>query len=133
MSYIVTIRREGPKGEHPPIEAAEFRSAVDADPAFEVKSFAGSEDLVARWTSTEGKAAADFVFSAADGTIHVNMPANEVLVRMQSLAREVAAGVFGEEGEELTEVPVSGESPPGQGCATSIILFLPAFATYFVD
>lgn len=63
------------------------------------------------------------LFVLEGGVVNVTSPSNPALIKIQSLASTLGASVSGEEGENLSNVHVSGETAAGCG---------PAVWTFFV-
>ena len=128
MSYVVSIRRDTA------ITAEELRSVVQGDPEFTaatstVEHADGVIELV--WQVDENADPEFFVLS--DGAVDVTTPSNNALRKMQAVAERLGAQVFGEEGEELTNVEVSDNVPGGCGpVAWTILLFLILVGGYWL-
>ena len=104
MSYLVTISREGA-----PLADAEVDAAFRADASFSVEG----SPVTAVWQGLPGTPHEHFVYE--DGAITVTTPSDAALVKMQQLAAALGAKVRGEEGEDLTDVPVPPPSAGGMG------------------
>lgn len=128
MSYVVSIRRDAA------ITVDELQSAVEADPEFSVETSTvqladGVMELA--WRPTEDADAECFVLSK--GVIDVSTPSNSALRKMQAVAANLGAQVFGEEGEDLTDVEVADALPGGCGpAAWTVLLVLVLLAGYWL-
>ena len=109
MSYVVTISRE-----HAPISAAEFDAARGNIDGF-VKD---GNDVY--WQATPKSDKHYFVLK--DGNIIVTTPSDSALIRMQAVAKALGAKINGEEGEDLTDVPVQEGEASFIGCAIALLI-----------
>lgn len=102
MSYIITLRRSLGK----PISAEEVHSVIEHASDLELESAPSEVDEVLfRWTGGEEGSPLDLLFSR--GEIETaTTPSNAALRRLQRLAEELNASLFGEEGEDLSDVDV---------------------------
>ena len=110
MSYVVTISRDAP------IKDDELRTVLKDFAELEISETAHSDDgalLEIRWQPNGDAEPSYFVFS--DGKISAYTPSDEALVQLQALAKSLQAQVFGEEGENLTEIEVP--DIPAAGCS----------------
>ena len=128
MSYVVSIRRDTA------ITADELRSIVQGDP--QLTAATGTVDrpddvIELAWQADENAEPEFFVLS--QGVVDVTTPSNNALKKMQAVAERLGAQVFGEEGEELTDVEVSDNVAGGCGpVAWTILLFLILVGGYWL-
>ena len=118
MSYVVSIRRDTA------ITADELRSVVEGDPDFTISTAAdehADEAIALAWQADENADPEFFVLS--HGAVDVTTPSNNALKKMQAVAEQLGAQVFGEEGEELTDVEVSDVGSGGCGPVAWTVLF----------
>ena len=109
MSYVVSIKREGI-----PITLSEFESARSGIDGF------ATEPGNVMWYA-EPKAKAQY-FMFEDGIVSVTTPSNAALRTMQVVAKQLKARVYGEEGEDLTDVDVPTTDPSKWGCVGLLLL-----------
>ena len=116
MSYVVSIRRTGS-----PIEAGEIETVFRDDSDFDLDDDDDDDDddggdgagaLVATWRASDAAPPETFVFF--EGEVTVTTPSNAALAKMQHVAKVLGACVAGEEGEDLTDVPVDPRPPAGE-------------------
>lgn len=128
MSYVVSIRRDTA------ITADELRSVVQGDPEFTISTAVdehADDAMVLAWQVDENADPEFFVLS--QGAVDVTTPSNNALRKIQTVAERLGAQVFGEEGEELTDVEVSDNVPGGCGpVAWTILLFLILVGGYWL-
>jgi hypothetical protein len=118
LSYVVSIRRDKA------ITADELRSVVEGDPEFSDSTAAdehADDVMVLAWQTDENADPEFFVLS--QGAVDVTTPSNNALRKMQAVAEQLGAQVFGEEGEEVTDVEVSDVASGGCGPVAWTILF----------
>ncbi len=123
MSYVVTIRR--PNG--PGLCVADVRAAIAEDASFGELSCTSAESEAGPyefpWRVSAESSPVSFVFES--GAISVTTPSHAALRKMQQLAVCLNARVFGEEGEDLTDVAVpEHELSPGAGLAGCGVMIL---------
>ena len=106
MSYVVSVVRESP------IEEAELEKIAVEAGDFELEVMDGFSIL--HWLDAESNARESFVLS--DGSLDITTPSDAALMAAQELAERLGAKVIGEEGEDLTEVEVSGNVTVSSGC-----------------
>lgn len=134
MSYIVTIRRSS----EPSISRKELLVRVSelADLELEVDRLSDDSNLVFHWTADPSGRPFGLVFH--DGSIDtMKTPSHAVLRRLQALARELDARVFGEEGEDLTDaeapdLPFDTNSSGGCCGCLLVMLGLTALAAWLI-
>lgn len=128
MSYVVSIRRDAA------ITSEELRAIVEGDAELTISTAAdehADEAMMLAWQADENVDPEFFVLS--QGAVDVTTPSNNALRKMQALAERLGAQVFGEEGEELTDVEVSDNVPGGCGpVAWTILFFLGLVAVYWL-
>lgn len=110
MSYLVTISREGA-----PLEAAEVEAAFRADASLSV---AGSP-VRAAWRASPRAPEEHFVYD--NGVVTATTPSDAALAKLQQLAAVLGARVRGEEGEDLTDVPLP-PSAAGRGPGKLVVV-----------
>ena len=117
MSYVVSIRKDAAISEN------ELQAAVESDPelAIAVSDVELADGVVVIEWRPEKDADPEY-FVLYKGVVDVTSPSNGALKKMQSLAVALEAQVFGEEGEELTDVEVSDIPPTGCGPAAWVVL-----------
>ena len=124
MSYVVSVVRDSP------IEREEVRALAGTSPSFEVEDADGICILHWRGTGTEKRES----FVLSEGSLDVTSPSDAALTIAQELAGKLRARVIGEEGEDLTDVQVSGGVATASGCgpfAGSILLIAALVAIYW--
>lgn len=128
MSYVVSIRREAA------ITSEELRAIVEGDPELTISTAAdehADDAMLLAWQADENADPEFFVLS--QGAVDVTTPSNNALKKMQAVAEQLGAQVFGEEGEELTDVEVSDVASGGCGpVAWAILLFLVLVVGYWL-
>ena len=106
MSYVVSVVREAPIGE------PELEDIASRDRGFE---FVRTDDAaILRWIDPESEARESFVL--IDGSLDITTPSDAALKVAQALAAHLGAQVVGEEGENLTNVDLSGIAARPRGC-----------------
>ena len=118
MSYVVSIRRDAA------ITSKELRAIVEGDPELTISPAADEhvdDAMVLAWQADENAYPEFFVLS--QGAVDVTTPSNNALKKIQAVAEQLGAQVFGEEGEELTDVEVSDVASGGCGPVAWTILF----------
>lgn len=100
MSYLVSIRR--PAGQQP-LTTQDVLARIRADPDLELIDSAESNDELAFvWNGTASVPSLPLHFSG--GSIDsMGTPSNAAIRRLQRLARDLDAALYGEAGEEMTE------------------------------
>ena len=116
MSYVVSIRRsDGSAIAAPEIEAL---VASDSELRMEPLPATGDPELWIAWRSTDDSSTATFLLS--EGGIHsTTTPSNAVLRKLQQMSRLLGARLIGEDGEDLTDIEITGVEPSaafGWGC-----------------
>ena len=106
MSYVVSIVREAP------IEEAELREIAGDSSEFELEASDGHPIL--HWRMAETDKRESFVLT--DGALDITTPSDAALIAAQDLAERLGARVEGEEGEDLTDVDVTGNVTVASGC-----------------
>ncbi len=110
MSYVVTLHRST-RIEREEVEALAQDSSQLA--------FDGSEgEALLHWTNSATDSRETFVLT--DGELHITSPSDDALSLAQTIAGHLGATVRGEEGEDLSEVPVGKGSNDSTGCGTFI-------------
>ncbi|MCG8606303.1 hypothetical protein MJD09_15130 [bacterium] len=110
LSYVVSVRRDTP------ITVEELRTLLAGKPEYTMSEISGAvddESLELRWNSDSSAEEAVFVLSG--GKIDSFTPSDETLAQLQVLANLLKAEVFGEEGENLTQVTVAANASGGCG------------------
>ena len=124
MSYVVSIKRLGGS----PITPQQLRDVIRQDSTLrEVEPSDGTgfpQGIVeVDWLPSVTDLAVPFTL--ASGEVTVTTPSNAALRKMQELAVFLDAAVYGEEGEDLTSVPVPGHEASGLhpiGCLAILVL-----------
>jgi hypothetical protein len=128
LSYVVSIRRDTA------ITSEELRAIVEGDTELTISTAAdehADDAMLLAWQSDENADPELFVLS--QGAIDVTTPSNIALKKMQAVAEQLGAQVFGEEGEELTDVEVSDVASGGCGpVAWTILFFLIVVGGYWL-
>jgi len=128
MSYVVSIRRDAA------ITSEELRAIVEGDAELTISTAAdehADEVMVLAWQTDENADPEFFVLSL--GAVDVTTPSSNALRKMQAVAEKLGAQVFGEEGEELTDVEVSDVGSGGCGpVAWTILIFLILVGGYWL-
>ncbi len=106
MSYVVSIVREAPIGE------SELEDIANRDRGFELDR--ADDTVILRWIDPESDMRESFVL--IDGSLDITTPSDAALKVAQALAAHLGAQVFGEEGEDLTDVEVTGNVTTSSGC-----------------
>ena len=119
MSYVVSIVREAPIGE------SELEDIANRDRGFELDR--ADDTVILRWIDPETDMRESFVL--VDGSLDITTPSDSALVVAQALAEHLGARVVGEEGEDLSNVDVSGSvtSSPGCGPMTGTLAIIAIF------
>lgn len=123
MSYVVSIRRL----DGSPITVDDLRLATREDQSFREAAISNGEALHPsvldlEWLPEGSQSPVSFSLSA--GEVTVTTPSNAALRKLQELAGRLGASVIGEEGEDLTSVPVPAQEASGCGPAEFVIVFL---------
>ncbi len=124
MSYVVSIVRDKP------IDPAEVEALAASSPTFELEDEDGI--CILHWANTSTDKHESFVLS--DGTLDITSPSDAALTVAQELAAELGARVIGEEGEDLSDVHVTGDPGASTGCGPltgSILLIAALLAAYW--
>jgi hypothetical protein len=99
MSYVVSVRRS----DDAPITYPEFAEAISGDTAFSVAPDSqGMTEPSFVWTADDTGHQTYFHFWIQEVTIE--SPSGSALRKLQELARQLDADVYGEEGEILSQV-----------------------------
>jgi hypothetical protein len=122
MSYVVTVKRTA----GPPISYQEFVEIVSKDPAFSPDPVSAQlPEPSFQWIAPKSKKESFFHFWSPE--IAVETPSGEALRKLQDIAKQLNAEVFGEEGENLSNAEAS-DLDTGDGgvlsssCITAIII-----------
>lgn len=128
LSYVVSILRDTA------ISGKELQAAVESDPELTIAvSDVELADGVLKIEWRPEKHADPEYFVLFKGVVDVTSPSNSALKAIQSLAVTLEAQVFGEEGEELTDVEVSNTTPGGCGpVAWTVLIFSLFLFAYWV-
>lgn len=113
MSYVVSIVRP----DAYPIDAEAVAAAVAEQEGFEALQTVDAASVCYVWRKTT-------LLNLSDGTLWVANPGDEALAMMQTLARRLGAEVRGEEGEDLSNVPLLPGDASRQGCAGPAVMIL---------
>ncbi len=125
MSYVVSVVRDSLIGE------AELEEFASDSGAFEIERSDGF--LILHWRDpAEGKRES---FVLTDGSLDITSPSDAALVAAQEIAARLGARVVGEEGEDLSDVHVTGTAPTSAGCgpvAATIAIIAALLAAYWL-
>jgi hypothetical protein len=123
VSYVVTIKRQNGAAVTP----QQLQAAIADDPSLRAKSLDADnlehDYLELSWHPEGQSKPALFILQA--GEVCVTTPSDSALRKMQELAGRLGARVIGEEGEDLTDVPIpeSELSWAGlTGCAVIVVV-----------
>lgn len=124
MSYVVSITRATP------IDRAEVQALAAGSTTLELEDADGFCTL--HWTDPATDERGSFVLS--DGSLDITSPSDAALLAAQELAAQLGARVIGEEGDDLSNIQVSGDPAPSDGCGPfvgSIFLIATLLAAYW--
>ena len=122
MSYVVTIKRTA----GPPVSYQEFVEIASKDPAFSPDPVSAQlPEPSFQWIAPKSKKISLFHYWSAE--IAVETPSGEALQKLQDIAKQLNAEVFGEEGESLSNIDASDLDIGDRGvlsssCITALII-----------
>lgn len=125
MSYVVAVERDVP------IDQAELEALAAGSPVLELDNSDGF--CVLHWKNPITNKRESFVLSK--GSLDITSPSDAALTFAQDLATQLGAKVVGEEGEDLSDIHVTGGPVASTGCgpfAVSVLLVAVLLAAYWL-